>query len=299
MDNMSLSLNNILSHTILASVAVAGGCQLINSPRLEKVKNLAMAIGIGAAAIYGYVNTPNTPSPAAAPRAQIAHRPEPRDEIVIGTKTQFNFQNGEAACTVMAAQALVSMLKGSQETSTSIDQILSQGASRYTAISRELGAFKEAGNVSLSWDQAYNSSRLSDFGSDHSGFQKELISECDNSGTPKEIAIPLSKSETASIKAYQTAFDLLANKVTAPGQSQGGILIMSPETHSVCISRSETGQLRYQLFDSHGSFFVNNAAIFEFGNSIALAKFLHDKKGFIKGASVDFNKCGLYPCKLR
>lgn len=288
--------------TLFTSGFVALGCHFLNSPRLEKVKTLAIVIGLGAAMVYGYLDTAGRSSPQGTRANPTRVKPVQLDVGVApveGTKTQFKVPNGRAACTVMAAEALISMLKGTRQTSYDIDQMLNRGGARYAALSRELQGFKETGQVFFSWDQVYNSARLVHPTRPHSGFQKELISSCDHRGIPKEINIPLSFSHEGNFTAYLHAIQKLETEVIKTNKPQGGILIMSPETYSLCITPGKLGQLRYRLFDSHGSFFLPNAAIFEFNTAADLARFLHEKKPFIADAHPDYNKCGLYLCKLR
>ncbi len=298
-----MNIIKTISHgTLFASGFVAIGCHFLDSPKLEKVKTLAIVIGLGAAMVYGYLDSADRASPIVS-RANPTQVNPTRTDLGVapieGTKTQFLVPNGGAACTVMAAEALISMLKGTRQTSYDIDQILDRGGARYATLSRELKDFKEAGQVSLSWDQVYNSARLVNPGVLHSGFQTELISPCDKRGTPEVINIPLSNSSHANHAAYLNAIKKLEAVVTRTGKTQGGILIMSPETYSLCITPDKRGKLRYRLFDSHGSFFLQNAAIFEFNTANDLASFLHEKKQFIPEAHPDYNRCGLYLCQLR
>jgi hypothetical protein len=295
-------IKNISHTTLFASGFVAIGCHFLNSPKLEKVKTLSIVIGLGAAMVYGYLDTASQSSPLVS-RANPTRVNTTQTDLGVapieGTKTQFKVPNGAAACTVLAAEDLISMLKRTHQTSYDIDQILDRGGARYTALSRELDEFKEAGQVSFSWDQVYNSARLVYHDRPHSGFQKELISACDKRGIPEVLNIPLSNSHEGSCAAYLRAIQKIESEVTRTNKPQGGILIMSPETYSLCITPGERGKMRYRLFDSHGSFFLPNAAIFEFSTADELARFLNEKKQFLPEANRDYNTCGLYLCKLR
>src|SRR5688572_13751646 len=124
-------IKNFSYATIAASTVGALGCHFLNSPKLEKMKTLAIVIGLGAAMVYGYLDTPSKSSPLASRgTASIQNTnsksfPLPQAYVSIvpiqGTKTQFRVPNGKAACTVMAAEALISMIKGTKQTGSDID----------------------------------------------------------------------------------------------------------------------------------------------------------------------------------
>jgi len=312
-------IKNISYGTIVVSTAVAAGCHFLDSPKLEKMKTAAVVIGLGAAMVYGYLDTvnpksaptksaPTKPAPTkpapTAPRADVG-RIAPQADVRIapiqvqGTKRQCDIINGGAACTVIAAEALVSMLKGTTQKGSDVDNLLHSGVTRYTKLSRELDSFKEAGNVSLAWDQAYNGISLVDRTRSHSEFKKELITPLNANKNPIAIDIPLSSSEDVSLVAYLDAIHQLESEVARTGKTQGGILIMSPETFSVCITPGPQRKLRYRLFDSHGSFGPPTAAIFEFNTAEDLARCLLAKKRFNPAQDRLYNTPGLYHCTLR
>lgn len=274
-------MDNFLRTTIIGAGAVAGICHLANSPKTEKIKKIAMGIGLAAAVIYGFMGATN-----ASPVPKVKQSPM-GSTIIEGNYTQFTLTNSPA-CTVIAAIALRSMLESPNQTPEQINQFLVDGVERYNRISAELdkdGA-KQEGKVSLGWDQCYYKAPIW-------GFEQEFVT------SEKPTMIRLAMGE-ANVQAYLNALRPLEQQALSPPvEARGAILTLGPETVAIAINPTYQGT-RFRLFDSHGTFGHSEfASIIEFDSLEKLARHLHNKKEFTSDVYSDYNLCGYHPCSLK
>lgn len=216
--------------------------------------------------------------------------------VVEGNLSQYTANGRRHACTVIAATALVEMLKIDEHresfNSDKVDKIVRDGIQRDEQILKELKKESvitdKTQDPFLSWDECYGT---------QGGFSNELETYCITC-LPTELKINLTIDNNSN--EYFSVLNELANWAIATKQPQGGILVMHPETYAVSISPTDNDQLIIRFFDSHGSFLLSNSAtMIQFNNLRILANYLKVKKQLEPSMNEDFNRCGLYPCTLR
>jgi hypothetical protein len=217
----------------------------------------------------------------------------PANELITGTKNQYELLGGNTACTSIAGTALIAMLTGKLVTPEDIDHVLQAGVGTHKRVLNQLNGSKtDAGQTQLlGWDQCY-----------HGGFKTVLQTPEAQDKSLEPASIALSSNKNCYLEALQT----IQQKAIDTETRQGAILIMQPFTYAVSITPLKSGPV-IQLFDSHGSLAYDvlggsnpKASIASFTSVEQLAEYLNAQKPYDPDAQTpERNQFGLYMCQLR